>query len=210
MSLNNHNNLSWAPLYRILSLPVERDEELVTQILERISPELLAPSHMLQFLNSTSLQVSSLSNSPGTTVSIPQGVPDWHVQQFKQLATGIPLSSLLWKLHTLTTFWKAQCPISYKCLILSQGEVQSYDIPWRPAQVNFSFMPRLQTHNPLQVGWAGGVCQSARESLCLYNRCQCTRPPPFAHQSLREFSSYCFFVLLEIISSQKETLLCLD
>lgn len=46
--------------------------------------------------------------------------------------------------------------------------------------------------------------------FCLYNRRRCTRLPPFAHQSLREFSPYCFFVLLEIISSQKETLLCSD
>lgn len=90
MFLNNHNNLSWSPIYQILSLPVERDKELVTWLMERIAPELLTPSHVLQFLNSTSLQVSSLSDSPQTTVSTPQGVPDWYVQQVTHLAAGIP------------------------------------------------------------------------------------------------------------------------
>lgn len=90
MFLNNHNNLSWSPIYQILSLPVERDEELVTWLMERVAPELLTPSHVLQFLNSTSLQVSSPRDSPQTTVSTPQGVPDWYVQQVIHLAAGIP------------------------------------------------------------------------------------------------------------------------
>lgn len=90
MFLNNHNNLSWSPIHQIVSLSVERDEELVTWLMERIAPERLTPHHVLQFLNSTSLKLSSLSDSPETTVSTPQGVPDWYVQQFKQLAAGIP------------------------------------------------------------------------------------------------------------------------